>query len=56
MTVVELCFEKKTKDFVVETFKKRFAGFCRQIFGKKNISEDILRKIEFLSPLEDFDH
>ena len=26
--VVELCFEKKTKESVAETFKKCFAGFC----------------------------
>ena len=47
MNVVELCFEKKTKDSVVETFKKCFAGFCQQIFGKKNISENILGKSNF---------
>ena len=27
IAVVELCFKKKTKESVVETFKKRFAGF-----------------------------
>ena len=29
IAVVELCFEKKTKESVVETFKKCFAGFCQ---------------------------
>ena len=29
IAVVELCFEKKTKEFVVETFKKCFARFCQ---------------------------
>ena len=27
IAVVELCFEKKTKESVVENFKKCFAGF-----------------------------
>ena len=29
IAVAELCFEKKTKESVVETFKKCFAGFCQ---------------------------
>ena len=55
ITVVKLCFEKKTEESVVETFKKCFAGICQQIFGK-NISEDILGKIDdkLLSCLADF--
>ena len=31
----KLCFEKKTKKSVVETFKECFAGFCEWIFGEK---------------------
>ena len=46
MAVAELCFENKTKESVVEAFKKRFAGFCQETFGKKNISENILGKID----------
>ena len=58
IAAVELCFEKKTKESVVETFKKYFAGFCQKILGKKNISEDISRKIDkkLLSHLVDFSH
>ena len=29
IAAVELCFEKKNKESVVETFKKCFAGFCQ---------------------------
>ena len=29
IAVVELCFEKKTKESVIETFKKYFGGFCQ---------------------------
>ena len=54
IAAVELCFEKKIKESVVETFRKCFAGF----FGKKNVSKDILGKIDkkLLSDLVDFGH
>ena len=29
IAVVEICFEKKTNESVVETFKKCLAGFCQ---------------------------
>ena len=44
ITVAELCFEKKTKEYVVETFKKCFAGFCQQIFGRKKYFRQHFRK------------
>ena len=29
IAIADLCFEKKTKESVVETFKKCFSGFCQ---------------------------
>ena len=50
IVVVELCFEKKTK----ETFEKCLARFCRKKIFQKFIWEKIEKKL--LSHLPDFGH
>ena len=45
IAVLEICSEKKTRESVVGTFKKYFAGFCQQVFEKKN-SEGVLGKTD----------
>ena len=44
--VVELCFGKKTKESIVETFKKCFQDFVNKFLEKKSISSDMLGKID----------
>ena len=58
IAVVELCFEKKTNESVVETFKKMLCRILSINFWKKNISEDILGKFDkkLLSRLSNFGH
>ena len=58
IAVVELCFEKKTSESVVETFKNMLCRILSINFWKKNISEDILGKIDknLFSRLADFGH
>ena len=45
IAAAQLCFEKKTKESVVENLQKMLCRILSINFWKKNISEDILWKI-----------
>ena len=58
ITFLEICFEKKTKEYAAVHYKhihEAFAIFCQQSFEKKNISEEIcgwLLSLEFHSKFQ----
>ena len=44
--MLETCSEKKTRKFVLVTFKKCFSRFSQEIFEKKHILKGILGKTD----------